>query len=359
MMPSTTRAEQFVRRQIFYIGVIIFDLFALVMFMMAPGSVTKVEPPPIPRHLEDLSRLFSSTYLEWVKRTQPVLFAALAILLFCLLVLAGVGIVLLFRAGVRIVHGRKALSQQLLVEARWNLWDVIKIAATYPFFILLGYSVVSIVVPLKGLSREGVLLLGLVVNYFAMLMALFLIWHVVRVEHGQSLVALGYTLPRGRIDLFRAVGCYAAFLPMFFLASQCTQMVAMRFGFKPRMQEIIPIFISEESLAITVALVLLACILAPIVEETFFRGFLQSVMRKLIGPDLAIFVTALLFALSHRSLSVFLPILVLGLVLGYLYERTQSTFAAAFLHGLHNTMTTVFLIIIKYMPAQEGYYMGG
>jgi membrane protease YdiL (CAAX protease family) len=86
-----------------------------------------------------------------------------------------------------------------------------------------------------------------------------------------------------------------------------------------------------------------------VAEEVFFRGYLQGNVMKLIGsmqsgsrqaePLTAIIVSGMCFAVAHfvvqgqiTSLLTFLP----GLLLGWLFLRTQSLLAPILFHGLAN-----------------------
>lgn len=91
-------------------------------------------------------------------------------------------------------------------------------------------------------------------------------------------------------------------------------------------------------------------VLAPLIEETLFRGLLQTAVRRLFGVKTAILTSSTLFALFHFSIHQGLsniPILaslfVLALFLGYLYERQQSLLAPMSLHALFNAVSVISL----------------
>lgn len=80
---------------------------------------------------------------------------------------------------------------------------------------------------------------------------------------------------------------------------------------------------------------LCAGILAPILEELFFRKLLIDRMRR-HGDAAAIIVSALLFGLFHQNFSQFFYTFGLGLLLGYLYCRTGSYIAVTLYHMVFN-----------------------
>ena len=94
-----------------------------------------------------------------------------------------------------------------------------------------------------------------------------------------------------------------------------------------------------------VLLVLIVGIGAPIVEEVFYRGFLQGALRKRgLPPGIAIAVSSTLFGLSHFEL-LQLPALVLfGALAGVLYHRTGRLGPPIVAHLAFNMVTVIALL---------------
>ena len=84
-------------------------------------------------------------------------------------------------------------------------------------------------------------------------------------------------------------------------------------------------------------IILTTVIVAPVVEEILFRGFLQKVLEE-SWEDItkAILVTSLFFALIHLNPYWIVQIYLLGMLLGYLSWRTNSIIPGIILHGLNN-----------------------
>lgn len=87
---------------------------------------------------------------------------------------------------------------------------------------------------------------------------------------------------------------------------------------------------TDETSAVIMGL-LLTCVAAPVLEEIFYRGIILHLLKG-YGNGAAIVITALLFALAHGSISVFVPPLVFGLVLGYITVRSGSVLPAIYMH---------------------------
>ena len=84
---------------------------------------------------------------------------------------------------------------------------------------------------------------------------------------------------------------------------------------------------------------LLVVFLAPLAEELLFRGWIQTALRWRYGFATALWGTAIPFALAHWESSHLyaLAILPVGLVLGYLRERTGSAKATTLFHMAYNS----------------------
>lgn len=77
-------------------------------------------------------------------------------------------------------------------------------------------------------------------------------------------------------------------------------------------------------------------ILGPILEEIIHRGVLYSPYRKKYGPKKAIIITSLIFTIGHiRSGPMFL-VFIDGIIMGILYERTESLVSTMVFHGTRN-----------------------
>ncbi|WP_435019308.1 CPBP family glutamic-type intramembrane protease [Tundrisphaera sp. TA3] len=89
----------------------------------------------------------------------------------------------------------------------------------------------------------------------------------------------------------------------------------------------------------SVALVLLAVVVAPVAEELFFRGMLFNALRQRMPIGLAAILSAAIFGLLHPfGLAQRLSIVVGGLFLALLYGWRKTLVAPILLHGLVNAL---------------------
>lgn len=88
-------------------------------------------------------------------------------------------------------------------------------------------------------------------------------------------------------------------------------------------------------------------LIAPLAEETFFRGFLFASLRERQGPLKAIVTTALLFTLFHLTPTALVPIFFLGCFLALLYHLSGSLLPSIFLHATMNTLALTLSYLVE------------
>ncbi|HSL43167.1 MAG TPA: CPBP family intramembrane glutamic endopeptidase [Anaerolineales bacterium] len=82
---------------------------------------------------------------------------------------------------------------------------------------------------------------------------------------------------------------------------------------------------------------IVGAIFAPLVEEIFFRGFLFQGFRQRYGWVNAMLVSSAIFAIAHLDLVVLIPTFVLGCLLAYVYQRSNSIWPGVIIHFLVNS----------------------
>jgi membrane protease YdiL (CAAX protease family) len=95
----------------------------------------------------------------------------------------------------------------------------------------------------------------------------------------------------------------------------------------------------------------LAVVVAPLLEEILFRGFLQPLLVQNLSDKAGVALASALFALLHGA-GAFLPVFCLSLLLGGLMLRTQRIAAPWLVHALHNGL--VLLVQLKAAAGDPG-----
>ena len=83
-------------------------------------------------------------------------------------------------------------------------------------------------------------------------------------------------------------------------------------------------------------------VLAPVVEEVFFRGFFYRALRSRFSWALAAALDGVVFGVIHWTGAATLSLLPLFMVLGFIfcavYERTGSLYTSIAIHALNNAL---------------------
>jgi membrane protease YdiL (CAAX protease family) len=87
-------------------------------------------------------------------------------------------------------------------------------------------------------------------------------------------------------------------------------------------------------------------VLAPIVEEILFRGYLYGTLRSGFSILASALVTSILFGLAHGQINVAIDTFILSMVLCYLRERTGAIWAGMLVHALKNAVAFVLLFVL-------------
>lgn len=238
------------------------------------------------------------------------------------------------------------------LNCRWNLKDAIKVFLAYVVLMFVGMPViVRFINALFGFTMPGnvaprslILFFSLFVNGVICAYVLY----IVRVHYHQSITALGLSAADLFANVKRGVQRYLITLPVIILTGFVVNLVSRYYGQAPEMQDVVRWVLEERSLFILICLIFFGIVVAPVIEEIVFRGFLQPALKNAFGRRYAVVVSASLFAAVHMDIYAFFPIFILGILLGYLYEKTQTLAASVIVHILHNSLTLVFLLYFKY-----------
>lgn len=110
----------------------------------------------------------------------------------------------------------------------------------------------------------------------------------------------------------------------------------------------------DASVGGVILLLVVAGVLAPLVEELVFRGYLQQAIERVCGTWPAIVLAAAAFGLMHvqqdangdLDWNFVAPIGVLGIFFGWLRVRFRALWASMIAHSLHNTWNITASLLI-------------
>ncbi|MFC1576109.1 lysostaphin resistance A-like protein [Candidatus Omnitrophota bacterium] len=282
-------------------------------------------------------------------------FGLLIIVIFCMgLVLDGYFVLAKFRK-------KKVFEETPAVNpAPWTMGEIFKIilialGLSYMFFIGFGVGIrifegaAGIKFTFYENDNFRMVFDTIVLDSFILLAILIMLWHV----HKRSFASFGFARRGIAKNILYGVAGYAAILPLMFVIGMLIYVILNIFGMKPPPQPIVGLFLAEKDTTIIIVSSLIAAVFGPVIEEIFFRGVMYNAIKRKTGVFWSIMITSALFSFLHTHaasyfLVGFLPIMVLGMVLAYLYEKTGSLVPSITLHILNNTGSLALVFLFKY-----------
>ena len=132
-----------------------------------------------------------------------------------------------------------------------------------------------------------------------------------------------------------------------------------RFGdllrsFQEQTEGIVEQMVTVDTVGGLLANLLVVALIPAVCEEAFFRVGIQNLLqrwlsadgRKAWGVHLAIWLTAIIFSLGHGEIFSFMPRLVLGVILGYLYVYSGSVLPNMLAHFFNNALVVVLYWLV-------------
>lgn len=157
-------------------------------------------------------------------------------------------------------------------------------------------------------------------------------------------------------DFFFGMLAYLISMPVVFFIAQMAQ-VAIYYVFGTFGEEQLAVrylnLVKESPYLFAIALTIIVLI-APIIEEYIFRGFLYSYLKSKVGIKWGMILSSMVFALLHLSpaqgvtnISLFVTLLALGLYLAFTYEKRRSLITPIALHMTFNSISVMRILLVN------------
>jgi membrane protease YdiL (CAAX protease family) len=145
--------------------------------------------------------------------------------------------------------------------------------------------------------------------------------------------------------IFLGLGC--ALLIGAYMIIIAHNLIMSQLGFLTQGEQIFQFFSELEN---PLALLIVGVVLAPIVEEVFFRGFLFNGFRQHFGWNKAALLSAFIFSLAHLQLVTLIPTFILGYLLAFMFHKSNSLWPGIILHFLVNTFGFCMIYVVSQIP---------
>ncbi|MFH1791683.1 MAG: type II CAAX endopeptidase family protein [Candidatus Omnitrophota bacterium] len=272
-----------------------------------------------------------------------------------LLLASNLGILVLFFGGIffdavavqRWKRGQPVVPRTLdRVSVSWGIPDVIRFALlfySFAFIFLIAESRIAPLVKLAGSANFGFILNATVIDTVGVLFVLYFVTAV----YGQDIRSIGITAKNCAQNICYGLAGYAAIIPALVAAFAVTAMVLAVFKLKPPVQPIVDMLMKEKEVPVLVYSSVFAAVAGPVMEEIFFRGFMYNAFRKRVGVLGGMLVTSAVFSVLHAHAVGFVPIMILGMALVFLYEKTGSLIPSITLHVTHNLASLGLVFFVR------------
>ena len=336
------------RRDRLYILLLVFIILVNVIILL-PSDVrgkakeararieTKKSAEDLILKRDEVERVF------YEKRYLALLFSLMSLLILFSLVLGIVIDIILISSRLR---GKIFdIASYKIENAKWNVWDVGKVVILFLFF---GYIIViieSLTAKTFPLLKNNDFRMILNSSILDILTVVFILYFTIG-QYRQALRSLGISLKNFSRNVFYGIVGYIAAVPVLVALLVIIAAVANIIKYVPEKQPVVELFLREKDIRFLTYTSIFAAVVGPIIEELFFRGFMYSALKKYIGVFWSMVVTAAVFATFHTHIVGFLPIMALGILLAYLYERTGTLVSSITVHTMHNfgMLMIVFLV---------------
>ncbi len=114
-----------------------------------------------------------------------------------------------------------------------------------------------------------------------------------------------------------------------------------------QVQESVERLVSSRSMPLVVQIAVSAILVAPVVEEVFFRGFLYGAIKRRVRPVIAMAAVGVMFGLVHPPLTTQIPMCIFGGLLCYVYEKTGRLTVPIAIHFLFNLVQVGRVLLMR------------
>ena len=138
--------------------------------------------------------------------------------------------------------------------------------------------------------------------------------------------------------LINNVKRFFLFWPILFFISIITTLLFEEY----KEQEIVTKLRNIDNIEVLIKIVISALLIAPIVEEIFFRKIIYSICKRYLGVLGGIFCSSILFAIVHQNIYSIPILFILSVILCVIYEQDGLISSPIIFHFMFN----LFMIIL-------------
>ncbi len=257
---------------------------------------------------------------------------------------------------------KTSLGRKALADSRPRRNNMRPYLCLIPPFILFGPLPVIVLITgrltadLQDWQRA---VLGNLIYCIGAIVVITVILFIVRASFARRLKGFGLNIRSIHKDFFAAFVNLLAVWPLMMAAITLTMLIG-KYVFGPEYQisqhEQLELITAYPRWQLRILVFIVAVVMAPVLEEMMFRGLFQTVIRSFLESRdsklktqsrawLSIFISAGLFSMVHGNVQHWPALFLLGVCLGYAYEKSGSLFRPIFIHTFFNAITIILVML--------------
>lgn len=149
----------------------------------------------------------------------------------------------------------------------------------------------------------------------------------------------------------RALVLFVRFVPVIWIASLIWGGIIYLLEVEAPPQPLVTLFAEGGNVLGMILLTLFAVILAPISEELIFRGCFYRFLKSKTNIPFAFLISGVFFSLMHANLATFVPLMVIGILLAYIYEEEGNILIPICFHACFNALSLLITFLLSQTTA--------
>jgi len=242
----------------------------------------------------------------------------------------------------------KTSSNQSFPGIPFGIIDISIILAAYVIVILMtiGLYIVRQIIDIPSISDWlGIssALLGILLEYCSSIFLLLVIFFFIIRRYNLNLITTGFkSLKLKTTIIWVAVGFFATFL----LWILVTPIIIILFP-NVDLAESQNIIQTNFSPAAQALMIIYAVIIGPFIEELIFRGIILPGIANRFNFFSGVIFSTLTWSILHFQWNIIIFTSIFGIVLSYMYYRTQSLWPTFITHVLKNLIAVIAIYLIS------------
>ncbi|XP_066399059.1 uncharacterized protein [Miscanthus floridulus] len=227
----------------------------------------------------------------------------------------------------------------------WEVDDIWRIYAGY-FFILHiplsfgGLGVIAKVLQHSSLDSMTTVISTVILQLAELVLTLALLQYTAKPGHAIQPFFSGKVFTEQNWVKETVLGFVVLMALVLTTSSLADKLVGSEDAYDPILKEIL-----SDSPASALLCFFLYCVIAPLSEETIYRGFLLTALSSSMKRRDAVVISSLAFTVAHLSGKSSIQLFVVGCITGLAYCRTGTLAASFTIHSLYNAVLLYMALV--------------